>query len=252
MTYNMTTRPYRLEDSRTVNAHRTSSYQMQPINRTTAPRQLQQNRKQVKRRKRNRIVILFLAILGAFHLISSAHDKSEAYTEVITPAVKAAATSAPAPAMEAPELPVEYIFRGGDGTPVDMQAMTNAWATEAGYAKRYDLTDEERWTVASVVTAEATGEPFAGMVAVAQCILQASEDDMIRPDEAVVKYKYTKNRPEPSAEALEAVQAVFDFGQVATTEPIKYYYAPALVYSEWHESQEYVMTINNHKFFAEG
>ena len=158
---------------------------------------------------------------------------------------------------ELPELailpePVEYIFRNnGDGTPVDMQEMTSAWAAEAGFEKRYDLTDAERWEVASVVTAEAIGEPLAGKIAVAQCILQACEDDGIRPDKAVEVYKYAPTRPEPTDEALEAVAAVFDFGQVATNEPIKYFYAPARVYSAWHESQEYVITINNHKFFAE-
>jgi hypothetical protein len=88
-------------------------------------------------------------------------------------------------------------------------------------------------------------------VAVAQCILQTCEDDGIRPDEALIKYSYTKRRPDPTEEALEAVEAVFDFGQVATSEPIKYFYAPSLVQSDWHESQVYVLTINNHKFFKE-
>ena len=57
--------------------------------------------------------------------------------------------------------------------------------------------------------------------------------------------------PSGEQEALEAVQDVSDFGIVATTEPIKYFYAPALVDSEWHESQIYVMTINGHRFFKE-
>lgn len=116
---------------------------------------------------------------------------------------------------------------------------------------RYELTEEERWVVASVVTAEAAGEPYLGKVAVAQCILQACEDDGIRPTEAVVTYRYAKSRPEPTEEALRAVEAVFDRGEVATEEHIKYFYAPALVYSEWHESQVYVMTIQGHKFFKE-
>lgn len=116
---------------------------------------------------------------------------------------------------------------------------------------RYELTEAERWVVASVVTAEAGGEPFEGQVAVAQCILQACEDDGIRPTDAVIKYRYAKSRPEPTSEALRAVEAVFDLGQVATSEPIKYFYAPALVYSEWHESQVYIMTIQGHKFFKE-
>ena len=118
-------------------------------------------------------------------------------------------------------------------------------------ATRYALTDAERREVASVVTAEAMGEPYAGKVAVAQCILQACEDDGIRPTEALVKYSYAKSRPEPTEEALQAVEAVFDLGQVATGEPIKYFYAPARCQSEWHESQVYVLTINGHKFFKE-
>lgn len=116
---------------------------------------------------------------------------------------------------------------------------------------RYRLADAELQEVASVVTAEAGGEPFKGMMAVAQCILQACEDDGIRPTEAVVRYKYAKSRPEPTEDALEAVRAVFERGEVATAQPIKYFYAPALVYSEWHETQVYVMTIQGHKFFME-
>ena len=126
------------------------------------------------------------------------------------------------------------------------------YAQEAPEAEsRFPITEAERWEIASTVTAEAGGEPFAGMMAVAQCILQSCEDDGIRPTEALVVYSYTPNRPEPTADALEAVRAVFDCGQVVSKAPIKYFYAPALVTSEWHESQIYVMTINGHKFYAE-
>lgn len=149
------------------------------------------------------------------------------------------------------EPPQRYIFAYESGYPVDWENLTTAWAYEAGMEKRYDITDAERWTLASVITAEAGSEPFAGKVAVAQCILQACEDDGIRPKEALTKYAYSSSRPRPYADALEAVQAVFDFGHKVSAEPIKYYYAPALVYSEWHESQAHVITINNHKFFKE-
>lgn len=124
-------------------------------------------------------------------------------------------------------------------------------ATEADMERRYNITAAERWDIASAVTAEAEGEPFAGKVAVAQCILQACEDDGIRPTEALTAYEYTEKRPEPTDEALEAVAAVFDHGYKAASEPIKYFYAPAVTASSWHESQDYVLTINNHKFFKE-
>lgn len=116
---------------------------------------------------------------------------------------------------------------------------------------RYYITDAERQEIASVITAEAVGEPLAGKIAVAQCILQACEDDGLRPQAALVRWSYSKQRPEPTAEAFEAVHAVFDLGQVATNEPIKYFYAPKRTRSDWHESKIYVLTINNHKFFKE-
>lgn len=147
--------------------------------------------------------------------------------------------------------PTEYIFRDGEGYPLNVQNLTATWAKESGMEKRYDITDEERWEIASVVTAEAGGEPFAGMVAVAQCILNGCEDELLRPFDLIKEYGYTSKRPEPSEEALKAVQAVFDFGQVVTDEPIKYFYAPAVTESAWHETQDYVLTINGHRFFKE-
>lgn len=144
-----------------------------------------------------------------------------------------------------------YAVRDGETVAINWEALTNAWAAEAGFEKRYELTDAERLIVAQVVEAEATGEPYAGKVAVAQCILQACEDDGIRPDVAVRKYGYSSRRPEPSQESLDAVQDVFDFGHYASTEPIKYFYAPDRTTSSWHETQIYVMTINGHRFFKE-
>lgn len=138
-----------------------------------------------------------------------------------------------------------------DGTPISWQHVTNCWAMEAGQEKRYELTDKERLLVSQVVESEAAGEPYAGKIAVAQCLLQSCEDDGIRPDVAVRKYGYSSARPTASQESLDAVQAVFDFGQTASTEPIKYFYAPEKTKSKWHESQDYVMTINGHKFFKE-
>lgn len=196
-------------------------------------------RKKKKRAKRNRAAALALTFFAVIFLLlwTTGLNKAETAGTVETPPAQVAET---------------YIFRAEPGgTPVNWQETTTAWAAEAGMEKRYDLTDGERWEVASVVTAEAVGEPFAGKVAVAQCILQTCEDEGLRPSEALVVFGYSDNRPDPCEEALEAVQAVFDFGHVASAEPIKYFYAPARVTSKWHESQVYVMTINGHKFFKE-
>ena len=194
------------------------------------------------------LLAVLLALLIVFFLTRCAIGSSKDPGTTGEPKATAEATTTPEPE---PPQPTVYIFRDGEGYPVNMEGLTNAWAAEAGFEKRYTITDEERYELASVITAEAVGEPYAGKVAVAQCILQACEDDWIRPLEALERYTYSTRRPEPTDEALEAVAAVFDFGHVVTAEPIKYFYAPDLASSEWHESQVYVMTINNHKFFKE-
>lgn len=188
------------------------------------------------------LLLVFVVVRFAFwgSKDPAAAGEPQTTAEAMTPAPEPEATQSTA-----------YIFKLGEGCPVNMEALTSAWAAEAGFEKRYTITDIERYELASAITAEATGEPFAGKVAVAQCMLQACEDDGIRPLEALERYKYSSRRPEPDSEALEAVGAVFDFGYVATHEPIKYFYAPELATSEWHESQVYVLTINNHKFFKE-
>ena len=184
------------------------------------------------------IFACFLMVRGALSLFSVGNSTGEAQP-----------IEAPTPTTEAEE--PAAIFITDEGTAINWQSLTDAWAAEAGFEKRYAITDEERLELAQVITAEATGEPFAGKVAVAQCILQACEDDGIRPGEVLKKYTYSTRRPAATQEALNAVQAVFDFGQVATTEPIKYFYAPSLAGGGWHETQIYVMTINSHKFFKE-
>lgn len=144
-----------------------------------------------------------------------------------------------------------YITSTGALQLIDMEGLAKAWAAEAGFEIRYQLTDAERYEVAQIVTAEAAGEPLAGKIAICQCILQACEDDGIRPAEAAERYLYSTRRPEPTDEALLAVTYVFDFGLVATTEPIKYFYNPDMVESNFHESQRYILTINKHRFYAE-
>lgn len=200
-----------------------------------------------KRLDWRKLLAVLLALLIVFFLTRCATSSKDPGTTG-APKETAEATTAPEPE---PSQPAVYIFRDGEGYPVNIEGLTDAWAAEAGFEKRYTITDEERYELASAITAEAVGEPYAGKVAVAQCILQACEDDGIRPLEALERYTYSTRRPEPTDEALAAVAAVFDFGRVATTEPIKYFYAPELASSEWHESQVYVMTINHHKFFKE-
>lgn len=115
---------------------------------------------------------------------------------------------------------------------------------------RYSLTEAERDLVERVVMAESGGESYKGQMLVAQCILNACEIDGIRPAEVIRKYVYAKARPEPSDSVKRAVSAVFDKGEQVTDEPIVYFYAPALVKSEFHESQIFCLREGGHKFFC--
>lgn len=116
---------------------------------------------------------------------------------------------------------------------------------------RYPLTAAERDEIERVVMAEAGAEPYIGQMAVAQCILNACEQEDKRPLEIVRSFGYTAARPEPSDEVKNAVAKVFDDGETATDREILYFYAPALCQSLWHESQTYVCTIGGHRFFEE-
>lgn len=118
-------------------------------------------------------------------------------------------------------------------------------------AVRYPLTDAERDVVERVVMAEAGGESFEGKMLVAQCILNAAEKRGVDPSEAVVLYSYTKSRPDPTQRVKDAVAAVFDRGETVVDEPILYFYNPALVTSDFHESQIFVIEEGGHRFFAE-
>lgn len=118
-------------------------------------------------------------------------------------------------------------------------------------AVRYTLTDAERDVVERVVMAEAGGESFEGQMLVAQCILNAAEKRGVDPSEAVVLYSYTKSRPDPTQRVKDAVAAVFDRGETVVDEPIIYFYNPALVTSDFHESQIFVIEEGGHRFFAE-
>lgn len=116
---------------------------------------------------------------------------------------------------------------------------------------RFYLSASERDTVERVVMAESGGESFEGQMLVAQCILNAAEKEGVQPSEAVVIYSYTSNRPDPTQSVKDAVAAVFDRGEVANDAPVMYFYNPALVTSDWHESQIFVAEVGGHRFFAE-
>lgn len=156
-------------------------------------------------------------------------------------------------ALRAATLAAAVLLLGGISVAIfpDTPAPAAETVEPAEPAVRYPLTDAERDVVERVVMAEAGGESFEGQMLVAQCILNAAEKRGVDPSEAVVLYSYTKNRPDPTQRVKDAVAAVFDRGETVVDEPILYFYNPALVTSDFHESQIFVIEEGGHRFFAE-
>lgn len=125
----------------------------------------------------------------------------------------------------------------------------------------YPLTDYERWLVESIVAGESGIEPYWGKVAVASCILNACLLEDKRPEEIQTMYGYagwksieefesecmkTYGNTDLADEVRDAVSQVFDKGEVLSNEILWF----CSGYSEWHESQRFVIEISNHRFFA--
>lgn len=124
------------------------------------------------------------------------------------------------------------------------------------YDPPFHLTEYETWFVECVVAGEAAGEPYEGKLAVAQCYFDAMLKDGLSATEVKSVYGYSgwnenldKQDPKAYDEVKNAVMDVFYGGKFVTDKPILYFYAPAVVYSGFHESLNHAMTIGGHKFF---
>lgn len=110
------------------------------------------------------------------------------------------------------------------------------------------LTDDEFNIICGMVMGEGNGREM--YIAITQCIKNAMDIYGWSAEETIDKlYGIPKKEWSPLVE--EVVKGVFYDGLKVTEEPILFYYAEDLVYSEWHETQTYVMTIKNTRFFKE-
>ena len=53
----------------------------------------------------------------------------------------------------------------------------------------------------------------------------------------------------PNDNVVRAVAFIFDKGGMAVQHRLVYYYNPAIVSSEFHESQKFVLEYKDHRFF---
>lgn len=129
-------------------------------------------------------------------------------------------------------------------------------APTAGQAPpAYRLGDGERTLIERVVAAEARGEPFEGMMAVAQVIL----DRLLHPTypntvEAVLLREFASPyRGFVASEVKKAVSLVFDHGHRVFEGTLLYFMNPLTASragAAWIKNNcNWVLTIGNHKFY---
>ena len=122
----------------------------------------------------------------------------------------------------------------------------------------YLITDDDRYVIERIVAGESGHEPLLGKKAVAQCILNAMEQDGLTASEVRKTYQYSgwmkenfpTNYPEDWTEVQQAILCVFDNGEKVTEENILWFYAPKYSEGSWHNTQKFVVEISNHRFYA--
>ncbi|MGN0453261.1 MAG: hypothetical protein ACI4GZ_05610 [Ruminococcus sp.] len=113
------------------------------------------------------------------------------------------------------------------------------------------LTDYDRDILERLVMGEAGGEGYIGACLVAQAIRDTLVADGYSSVEAVrngMGY-YGSIYTTPNQDVKDAVKFIFDEGGAAVQHTLIYFYAPTLCTSGWHESQEFVVEHNSHRFF---
>lgn len=119
------------------------------------------------------------------------------------------------------------------------------------HSNYFPLSDYERRTVECMVMGEAGNQALEGQMAVAQCILNACIKDDLTPSEVRSVYKYSGWSENPSESVKTAVTKVFDNGETVVDEPILWFYNPAISNGTFHNTQTFVISIGDHRFYKE-
>ena len=120
-------------------------------------------------------------------------------------------------------------------------AVLDEWGYDFGYVVR-------------VVGAEARGEPFEGIMAVAQCIRTTAERTGQTPEQIVkIPGQYASPVSENCTDNMETVNEacllVFGQGENAVDDTIEYFCSTS-TNSAFHNGLRYVCTIGHHNFYA--
>lgn len=114
-----------------------------------------------------------------------------------------------------------------------------------------ELTDENRELLERVCMGEFSVGGFTGAALIAQAVKNAMASYGIEDVQTVIeKMHYTRRlSSKPSRTVKNAVIYVFDMDKDAIQHRILYMYNPNLVQSAFHESQSYICTFKNVRFF---
>lgn len=128
-------------------------------------------------------------------------------------------------------------------------------ASHIGEEDEKDVFGYNATYVINIITAEAGGDGIDQCLAVAQCIYNAQKflEFEYTPEEICEKYKYCKPAKEPVQDAIDAFIQIFidnefyeDVGEATVM------YNPTICgWNKYHESQIYVTTINDVRYFKE-
>ena len=111
----------------------------------------------------------------------------------------------------------------------------------------------ERDLLERLVQGESGGISVEAAALVAQCIRDAMVYKGYRSIEQIrtgLKYSGSIDIP-PNSNTKEAVHRIFDLGESAVQHRLFYFYAPRVVNSRWHETQEFIIEFGGHRFFDE-
>lgn len=113
------------------------------------------------------------------------------------------------------------------------------------------LTDEDRDILERLVMGEAGDQGYIGCALVAQAIRDTMIADGVPTVEKVrTGYGYYGSLSRtPNSDVKRAVEFIFDQGGAAVQHKLMYFYETSLCSSEWHETQNYVVTYNTTRFF---
>lgn len=113
------------------------------------------------------------------------------------------------------------------------------------------LSKNDRYILEHLVMGEAGNQGYIGASLVAQAIRDTMVYKNIKTVEEVrISHKYSGRIDiEPNKDVIDACKFIFDEGGCAVRSKLFYFYAPGVVKSKWHESQNFVVEYKGHRFF---